>query len=219
MIRNSKEGHDHEYSALAWKITRAIQALSGQEVSKSYTASQVATALENPQNGNRQALHLAGGKALRSQGVRNAGLQLLKANPDPRKRVLEGAEKLEVQEIFDKLLITYNILEEDTKDWDPNLRDMAIQEWIRTLEPITGPLRTGALEDLRNHVLSRQMGGIIGRPMRGRCDFVELCCYSDRIISLVVEQDSCGGGRISRGCELDQDHVRLCSPAEWTSGP
>ncbi|GLI75561.1 hypothetical protein PoHVEF18_003818 [Penicillium ochrochloron] len=74
LIRNSKQGHNHEYSALAWKITSGIKALAGQEVSKGYTASQVANVLKNPQNGNLQALHLAGGEALRSQDVRNAGL-------------------------------------------------------------------------------------------------------------------------------------------------
>jgi hypothetical protein len=126
--------------------------------------------------GNLQALHSAGGKAFRSQDVRKAGLQLQKANPDPRKSNMEEAvnyeigapvdeeigaparRKLEIRKILDNIMMKYNELEEDTNDWDPNLRDMAIREWIRTLERITGPLRTGALEDLENHVLSRQGG-------------------------------------------------------------
>ncbi|KAJ5886632.1 uncharacterized protein N7473_009306 [Penicillium subrubescens] len=184
LIRNSKEGHNHEYSALAWKITSGIKALAGQEVSKGYSASQVANVLKIPQNGNLQALHLAGGEALRSQDVRNAGLQLLKANSDSRKRDMEEAvnhdigapvddeigaparRKLEIRKILDSIMMKYNELDEDTKEWDPNLRDMAIREWIGILERITGPLRTGAIEDLTHHVLSRQ--GEPSRPMRGK---------------------------------------------------
>jgi hypothetical protein len=139
--------------------------------------------LKTPQNGNLQALHVAGGEALRPQDVRNAGSQWLQASPNPRERDREEAvddefgapaqRKLKIWEFLDNLPFKYDGLEEVTKEWDPNLRDKAIRGWINTLERITEPLRKGTAEDLKNHILSRQ-----GEMLAGQGSFPESACSS-----------------------------------------
>jgi hypothetical protein len=172
LIRNSREGHNHEYSAPAWKIPSGIQALADEEVWKGYTPCQVANNLRNPQNGNRQALYLAGGEALRLQDVRNAGSQWLQANP--RQTDVEADEicarswrKLEFQEVLDSLLTKYYELELVTKEWDSSVRDMAIREWIKILGRITGALAAGSGRESKRSCVIRGGGNIV-RPMRGQ---------------------------------------------------
>jgi hypothetical protein len=85
--RSSKEGHNHEYTALHHKNSTAVRLLAMQEVSKGYSVAEVIRNLRNPRNGNLEALRLAGGIQLSLKDVQNAGAAWLqRANLQDTKR-------------------------------------------------------------------------------------------------------------------------------------
>lgn len=151
--KSSLECHNHEYSALEFKMpSRKIASL---EVAKGYKPSEVNKTLRNAKNGNLEALEIAWGANFSAKAVHNATQSWVRSHgsmaeeripksTSPKAsddRIGPTRRELEVREILDSVLSCYINLEAQTKDMPEELRDTILQNWIASLRTQTDFLR------------------------------------------------------------------------------
>jgi hypothetical protein len=162
--KSSPETHNHEYSALEFKMPSAIRKIAALEVAKGYKPSEVSKTLRNAKNGNLAALEIAGGANFSAKAVHNAtqswrrsrGAIIEERNPNSPslKASSDGIgastrRDLEIRNILDSILSCYNNLEAQTKELPEELQDSILQNWIASLRTQTGFLRSVGGDQLR----------------------------------------------------------------------
>ena len=162
--KSSPETHNHEYSALEFKMPSAIRTVAALEVAKGYKPSEVSKTLRNAKNGNLAALEIAGGAIFSAKAVHNAtqswrrscGAMSEERNPkSTSQKTLEdriGASRrreLEVRQTLDSIVACYNNLEAQTKELLEELQDSILQNWIASLRTQTRFLRSAGGDQLR----------------------------------------------------------------------
>ncbi|RHZ50986.1 uncharacterized protein CDV56_103685 [Aspergillus thermomutatus] len=155
-------GHNHEYSALEYKVTSGVRELAAKEVSKGYKPSEIAQILKSKGNGNAETLLAAGGSGLKLKDIRNAMQSRRRSMPPERQRPETAMDEREaraaalrgerIREVLDNLHRKYHELETLTAQWPAQARDQAIDSWTRELDERTRVLRRESLDQAMDRV-------------------------------------------------------------------